>query len=329
MFVVQNKAQDISKLFEELDKSVVIINVLESKSTGTGDADERVSFGALGTGVLINETGQILTAAHVVNGADYIEVVFKDGQKLRAKTEGLSHMADVAIINTQGIIKNPHPAKFGDSDKTKIGEKVMVIGNPMGLKHALSVGYISRREIRPNASENFSNMEFFQTDAAINTGNSGGPMFNMNGEVIGIVSSILSRSGGFEGIGFAATSNIIKELLIEHSNTWLGIDVFLLEGPLAKAFNVYEDAGILVQNVTKDSPAYYMGMKGGSINVVIGNQQVTIGGDIILSIDDIKLNNKTNIQKGVEYLNGLTKGTKYTLTVLRAGEKVKLTWIIK
>ena len=172
-------------------------------------------------------------------------------------------------------------------------------------------------------------MEFFQTDAAINTGNSGGPMFNMDGEVIGVVSSILSRSGGFEGIGFAATINIVKELLIEHSNTWLGIDVFLLEGKLAKAFNVYEDAGILVQNVTKDSPAYYMGMKGGNINVQINDQLVTIGGDIILSIDNIKLNNPKNIQTGVEYLNALPKGAKYTLTVLRAGEKIDLNWIIK
>ena len=323
------KSQDISKLFEELDKSVVIINVLESKSTGKGISDEKVSYGALGTGVLINETGQILTAAHVVNGADLIEVVFKDGQRLKAKTEGLSRMADVAIIKTQGIIKNPFPAKIGNSDNTKIGDKVMVIGNPMGLNHSLSVGYISRKEERPNASENFSTMEFFQTDAAINTGNSGGPMFNMDGEVIGIVSSILSRSGGFEGIGFAATINIVKELLIDHSNTWLGIDVFLLEGSLAKAFNVYEDAGILVQNVTKDSPAYYMGMKGGSINIKINNQPITIGGDIILAIDNIKLNNKASIQNGVEYLNNLPKGAKYTITVLRAGEIIKLNWIIK
>ena len=330
LFIVNSvKSQDISKLFEEVDKSVVIINVLQSKSTGTGVVDEKASFGSLGTGVLINETGQILTAAHVVNDADLIEVVFKDGQKLRAKTEGLSRMADVAIIKTQGVINNPYPAKLGNSDNTKIGDKVMIIGNPMGLNHSLSVGYISRREKQPNASENFSSMEFFQTDAAINTGNSGGPMFNMNGEVIGIISSILSRSGGFEGIGFVATINIVKELLIDKSNTWLGIDVFLLEGSLAKAFNVYEDAGILVQNVTKGSPAYYMGMKGGSINIKINKQTVTIGGDIILAIDNIKLNNRENILNGIKYLNALPKGAKYSITVLRAGEKIKLNWIIK
>ena len=323
------KSQDISKLFEELDKSVVIINVIENKITGAGENGEKMSFGALGTGVLINKTGQILTAAHVVNGADLIEVIFKDGQRLQAKTEGLSRMADVAIIKTQGVINNPFPAKIGNSDNTKIGNRVMVIGNPMGLNHSLSVGYISRKEERPNASENFSKMEFFQTDAAINTGNSGGPMFNMDGEVIGIVSSILSRSGGFEGIGFAATINIVKELLIDHSNTWLGIDVFLLEGSLAKAFNVYNDAGILVQNVTKDSPAYYMGMKGGNINIMIGSQQVTIGGDIILAIDNTKLNNPKNIGIGIDYLNALPKGAKYSITVLRAGEKIKLNWIVK
>lgn len=327
--VMGTKAQDISKLFEECDKSVVIINVLESKTTGSGKIGEKVSYGALGTGVLINKTGQILTAAHVVNDADVIEVVFADGQRLTAKTEGLSRMADVAIIKVQGVINNPYPAKIGDSDKSRIGDKVMVIGNPMGLNHSLSVGYLSRREVKQNTSENFSKMEFFQTDAAINTGNSGGPMFNMDGEVIGIVSSILSRSGGFEGIGFAATINIIKELLIDHSNTWLGIDVFLLEGPLAKAFNVYNDAGILVQNVTKDSPAYYMGMKGGNINIKIGEHQITIGGDIILAIDDVLLDNPQNIQKGIAHLNSLEKGAKYKITVLRSGEKVDLNWMVK
>ena len=320
--------QDISALFEKLDSSVVIINVVESKTTGIGNDNEKVAFGALGSGVLINRTGQILTAAHVVNGADEIEVIFKDGQKLRATVEGLSRMADVAIIKTRGQIKNPKPAKMGDSDKTKIGNKVMVIGSPMGLYHSLSVGYVSRKELIKKQTSDFSTMEFFQTDAAINTGNSGGPMFNMKGEVIGIVSSILSRSGGFEGIGFAATINIIKELLINKRNTWLGVDAFYMQGVLAAAFNVPQGSGILVQNVTKNSPAYYMGIKGGYINTTIAGSNIVIGGDILLEIDKHKLNSEENINKAIEYFNVLKVGDKYTITVLRKGEIVELKWSI-
>ena len=331
LFTLNSFSQSISQMFESLDSSVVIINVIESKTTGRGNVKEKVSFGAMGSGVLINSTGQILTAAHVVNGADEIQVTFKDGQKLKAKVEGLSRVADVAIIKTMGRIKNPKPAKMGDSDKIKIGSKVMVIGSPMGLNHSLSVGYISRKESVNTHSSDFSRMEFFQTDAAINTGNSGGPMFNMDGEVIGIVSSILSRSGGFEGIGFAATINIIKDLLIDHRNSWLGIDVFVLSDPLTKAFNIPEnmEAAILVENVTLNSPAYFMGMKGGYVNMTVGKTNITIGGDIILAIDEYPLDNKDNIKKALAYFNALPKGEKYTIKVLRAGEIKELNWTIK
>ena len=322
-------AQTVSELFEKLDSSVVIIQVVESQTTGEGNKKEKVSFGALGSGVLINKNGQILTAAHVVNEADEIQIIFKDGQTLTAKVEGLSRTADIAIIKTQGIIKNPKPAKLGDSDKTKIGDQVMIIGSPMGLYHSLSVGHISRKEKKGNHKGDFADMEFFQTDAAINTGNSGGPMFNMDGEVIGIVSSILSRSGGFEGIGFAATINIIKKILINHSNTWLGIDAFLLQEPLIQAFNVPQEAGILVQNVTKNSPAYFMGMKGGYINAIIGEHQIAIGGDIILSIDKVKLDSPKHVKEAIDHLNSMSSGQKYTISILRNGEIKTLNWSVK
>ena len=322
-------AQTVSELFEKLDSSVVIIKVVESKTTGIGDVKEKMSFGALGSGVLISEDGKILTAAHVVNDADEILIIFKDGQELKAKVEGLSKMADVAIIKTMGNIKNPKPAKLGNSDKTKIGDQVMIIGSPMGLFHSLSVGYISRKETSNHHSANFSKMEFFQTDAAINTGNSGGPMFNMDGEVIGIISSILSRSGGFEGIGFAATINIIKDLLLEQHNTWLGIDAFLLQGPLAFAFNVPQGTGILVQNVTKNSPAYFMGLKGGYINAIIAEHEVTIGGDIILGFNNIKLDSRKNLEKAIDILNALKHGDKYSIKVLRNGTIHNLNWTIR
>ena len=321
-------AQDISALYEKLNKSVVVIRVMESKTKGTGKSSDKVSYGALGSGVLVGKE-TILTAAHVVNNGDKIKVVFTDGQELAAVVEGLSKIADIAKIRVLGVIKDPHPAKMGDSDKTKIGDKVMIIGSPMGLEHSLSVGYISRKEKHKSKTSNFSRLEMFQTDAAINTGNSGGPMFNMDGEVIGVVSSIMSRSGGFEGIGFVATINIIKELLIDQHNTWLGMDSQILYGPLAWALNVQQGGGVLVQNVTSNSPAYYMGLKGGSIITKIGNEELAIGGDILLQLDDKILDSPEHILIALDYINAMKPGTKYTFKVLRKGEIIDVSWTIK
>lgn len=325
----QLMAQSISDLYAKLDLSVVVIEVVSSETKGDGDPRDKVSVGSMGSGVLVSEDGIIITAAHVVNNADAIRVTFSDGQQLRAKVISLSRLADVTLIKCDGLIKNPHVAKMGDSDKTRIGDEVMIIGSPMGLTHSLSVGYISRREKQTDNRAGFTRLEYFQTDAAINTGNSGGPMFNMQGEVIGIVSSILSRSGGFEGIGFVATINIVKELLFEKSNIWLGVDVFVLSGPLAVALNVPQQGAILIQNVAKDSPSYFMGLKGGFVKAVIDQHEITLGGDIILSIDGHKFDNEENILKAVDYLNGVKKGATYTFKVLRNGQVTDVSWVAK
>ncbi len=328
-FSLKSQKADIPDLYTKLDPSVVLIEIISSQTEGTGEMYKKVKVGSLGSGVLISDDGKIITAAHVVNDADAIRVSFKDGQQLRAKVVGLSHLADVAMIQCQGVIKNPHPAKLGDSDKMRVGDQVIVIGAPMGLSHSLSVGYISRKEQMKDKRSGFVRLEYFQTDAAINTGNSGGPMFNMQGEVVGIVSSILSRSGGFEGIGFAATINIVKDLLMNKRNTWLGIDAFILEGPLALALNVPQEAGVLIQNVTENSPAYFMGLKGGYFKAIISERPLILGGDIILGIDDIKFVDEDSILKGVDYLNELTPGTKYTLKILRNGKIQNINWVIK
>ncbi|MCK5856782.1 MAG: trypsin-like peptidase domain-containing protein [Bacteroidales bacterium] len=326
---VQLQAQNIAELYEKLDPSVVVIEVISTETKGDGDPRDKVSMGSMGSGVLVSEDGLILTAAHVVNNADAIRVTFQDGQQLKAKILGVSRIADVATIKCEGLIKNPHVAKMGDSDKTKIGDKVMIIGSPMGLDHSLSVGYISRREKRDDAHAGFTRLEYFQTDAAINTGNSGGPMFNMDGEVVGIVSSIMSRSGGFEGIGFVASINIVKQTLLSKSNIWLGVDVFMLGTPMCIALNVPQEGGVLIQNVAKDSPAYFMGLKGGFIKAVVAEREIVIGGDVILEIDGRKFNNEKNAIAALDYLNAIKPGQKYVFKVLRFGKIIDVTWVAK
>jgi S1-C subfamily serine protease len=168
-----------------------------------------------------------------------------------------------------------------------------------------------------------SNAELFQTDAAINQGNSGGPMFNMRGEVIGIVSHMLSVSGGFDGLGFAVTSNAARELLLERDAFWGGLASYRLEGRLAQAFNVPQSHGWLVQVVAKGSPAQRLGLRGGNIPATIGDEQLLVGGDIILAVQGIPVDGHDPIAIR-KALVGLKAGDAIVVKVLRDGQVLKL-----
>lgn len=320
-------AQDLTALFKKVDGSVVIIKVIEDVSLGEGDPHQKTSMKGLGTGVMINNDGLILTAAHVVNNAAKIWVELKDGQNIEAKIEHLSIAADVASIKLIEKPVNPMVAKLGNSDSVEVGQQIVVIGTPLGLGHSLSSGYISGRHNQDRITSNMSASEFFQTDAAINQGNSGGPMFNLKGEVIGIASSIITQSGGFEGIGFAATINMAKTLLLEHKQMWYGFEPVILSDELAKIFNVPQEAGMLIVSVTKNSPAYFMGLKGGYLSITIGNRDLLVGGDILLELDNIPLTSMENLEKVGDHMMTLKSGDKYKFKILRAGKIMEIEWV--
>lgn len=321
-------AQDLPDLFEQNKKSVVTIYTLENVSTGTGDARTFTSETGLGSGVLVGENAiYILTAAHVVGNAERIMVEFYDGEDIPARVERISRLADVSLIKLDHPPKEPHVATIGNSDETRIGEEVFIIGAPMGLTYSLSRGVISGRHSEERMTRDGNILEFFQTDAAINTGNSGGPMFNYRGEVIGIVSSILTRSGGFEGIGFAATSQIAETLLLTRSAKYFGIDALLLSPELAQILNVPQESGWLVQHVVKDSPAELTGLKGGYRLVEIEGEEILLGGDIILSVDHIQITGLESIHALMDYLDQTTSVKTYVIKVLRGGEVTELRWV--
>jgi serine protease Do len=267
----------------------------------------------LGSGVLISDSGIILTAAHVVNDAERIEVTFLNGEVIPAKVIRSAPVADIAAIKVSWMPKDYKVSTLGDSDKVSIGEKIIIVGAPFGLDHSLSVGYISRRSQEKNRTANFIQNEFFQTDASINQGNSGGPMFNLRGEVIGISSYIISKSGGFDGLGFAVTSNMAKELVVTGNRRWTGIQGYILDENTAWILNVPLNGGMLVESVVQNSPADIAGIKGGFQKVFIRDTEITLGGDIILSV------NGTPITRHLENLDFLDNKT-YTIEILRGGK---------
>lgn len=319
--------QNFADLVEEVNKSVVTIYVLEEKNPGYGDPFTKTSHEGLGSGALVGEKGEwVLTAAHVVANASDIIVEFYDGRKVRAQTKRVSNTADVALILLNQPVTDIPPAKIGDSDKARIGEDVFIIGAPLGLSHSVSRGIISGKHAEKKLTRDLKAMEFFQTDAAINQGNSGGPMFNLDGEIIGIVSSILSFSGGFEGLGFAATSNIAKDMLLQRGSVWLGIDALPLNLELCKVFNVPQEGALLVQGVSDKSAGYFMGMKGGYIKMSIGEVDFLAGGDIILKFDHIVLDGMAKLEELRAHLNDVEPRHQYKIKVLREGEIVELKW---
>ncbi|QXP53079.1 trypsin-like peptidase domain-containing protein [Cellulophaga sp. HaHa_2_95] len=312
-------AQDLSALFKELDPSVVTIEVVEYK---VKDQQINASSG-LGSGVIINKEGFIITAAHVVESANKVSVKLQNGVSFEADVISSSTAADLALLKLRIVPSNLKPAKSGTSTYSEIGEQILVIGAPLGLDHSLSVGYISRK-MKKNVISNGEMAGFIQTDASINQGNSGGPMFNMKGELIGIVSFILSNSGGFEGLGFAVDIDTAKKVLFDVNSFWTGFDGLFLSEGLAGIFNTPQASGVLVQRITPHSFADKIGLKPGIIQAEILGQKLWLGGDIILSIQGMSCSTPHDLGNIKTQIENLKAGDQVLIEVLRKGKRLTL-----
>jgi serine protease Do len=223
----------------------------------------------LGTGMIMDAKGHILTNHHVVGGATEIKVLLADGSEYTGKVVGTDPKTDLAVIQIPADKPLPH-VTFGDSDKVEVGEWVVAIGHPRGLDETVTQGIISAKH-RTGIMNPSSYQDYLQTDAAINPGNSGGPLLNLEGEVIGVNAAIASQSGGFEGIGFAIPSNMalhIATALIAHGKVergWLGVSIQDLTPELAKKFTLANTRGALIAEVLKGSPADKGGLKRGDV----------------------------------------------------------------
>jgi S1-C subfamily serine protease len=313
-------AQPMGEVFRQVSPSVVVIRSRGRDVSATG----QVRFGELGSGVLISADGKVMTAAHVVHAMDEITVEFIGGETVRARVVASEPAADLSLIQLERVPAGVRVAKLANSDGVRVGDQVLIVGAPYGLAYSLSVGYISARWPPNTVYPAFPLAEFLQTDATINTGNSGGPMFSMAGEVIGIVSHNISKGGGSEGLGFVVAINTAKDLVLGRRSIWTGLEGHTLSGELAAIFNLPQPAGYLVKTVAKGSPAEEAGLRGGTKTAVIDGETLVVGGDVLLAVDGIPAGNLADYVRMRGHLQRLAPGATVTVTVLRAGRVVEL-----
>lgn len=318
------QARDFSRLYEKVADAVVTLTTKEYVEKETRKGLVRSDEKGLGSGVLL-KNGYILTASHVVHIADRIDVELRDGRHFSAKPISTLPLADLALIRIEDAPKNLPFAKLGNSDKMKIGEEVFVVGAPYGLSQTLTTGNFSGRRVQTDDDYAFK-LEFLQTDAPINRGNSGGPMFNLKGNVIGIVSHIRTSSGGSEGLGFAASIQMARELLLDTPPIWSGLEYIPLNPTLAEALNSPSSNAILIQRVAYGSLGDNLGLQPGRIPATILKRDMLLGGDIVLTIGGLPIKqDPASIRFTMDYINAVKKGDDITVEVFREGKVVTLT----
>jgi len=313
-------SETLGEAYRRVNPAVVVIRSRGQEVTTEGIA----RFREIGSGVLISSDGKVATAAHVVHSMEDITVEFIGEEPVPARVIASEPRADISIIQVSSVPPEAVVAKLADSDHIRVGDPVFIVGAPYGLAHSLSQGIISARWEPDSINRDFPLAEFFQTDAVINTGNSGGPMFTRAGEMIGIVSHNITKSGGSEGLGFVVTSNTVKNLLVDRHRRWYGVDLMLVTGAMAQALKVPQEGGFLVKQVVKDSVAGRMGVRGGDRIGIVEGQQIVVGGDILLSVQGMPVASNADMVKVLKMLETIKPGDELRATVLRDEKPVEL-----
>ena len=282
--VYKNTKDSIVNIRTKKTVTVNTYNPLEELLFGRSGGVEKRESGALGSGFVVSEDGYIVTNNHVVSNADEIFVKFSDGREYRTKLIGTSSEVDIAVLKIEANEKFK-PLEFSDSDKIEIGQWSIAFGNPMGLNDSMTVGVISASGRSSLGIEEIEN--FIQTDAAINQGNSGGPLIDINGKVIGVNTAILSTSGGSVGLGFAIPSNlasVVKDSIIatgKFEKPYIGVYLNNLDSEKIKALNIKSTNGVLIAKVVADGPAARAGIQANDVIVAVNGKAVNSAGAFI------------------------------------------------
>jgi S1-C subfamily serine protease len=305
----------LPELFQRVSPSVVFVSAVMIDPFRLSDRLSR----SIGSGFVIDEQGLILTNSHVVYGSRSITVTLDGGQVIRARLVAEDSMLDLALLR----IPTPTPGllavKFGDSGNVSVGQDVLAIGNPFGLKQTLKVGVISGiNRILPVLPMNMK-LPLIQTDAAINPGNSGGPLLNRCGEVIGITTAFVGEEGN---LGFSIPIDVVKEVLpqlIEEGRVirpWVGVAGQPIRKELREILNLPLVDGFLVETVEPDSPAGLAGLRGGRLPVSIAGKDLYLGGDIITEANGVSLASPKSF---LAFARSLKVGDEVRLKIFRDG----------
>jgi S1-C subfamily serine protease len=285
---------------------------------------------ALGSGFVIDKAGHIVTNFHVVRGANTIQVSFSNNERFRAKLVGTDPSTDIAVLKVNVRASALKALPLGNSDAVRVGDQVIAIGNPFGLDRSVTAGIVSAVQRRIEAPNNLSIAHVIQTDAALNHGNSGGPLLNAQGQVIGVNAQIETGgvSEGNVGIGFAIPINTVKDVVaqlikqgsVEHA--FLGIEGKTLTAPIAELFHLPVTSGVLVATVRAHSGAADAGMKAATNEVTVQGESWPAGGDVIVSVDGDPIG---SVEKLVDVIGSKKPGDKIDVEVVRGTSHKTLT----
>jgi len=305
------------QIYRQTYKGVVEITVSTPQQTPMGNQEAQ----AQGSGFVIDSDGHIVTNDHVVENADSVSVRFWNGDTYSASVVGTDPSTDLAVIKVDAPSSILHPVSLGDSSSVQVGDPVVAIGSPFGLEETVTTGIVSALHRQMQALNKFTINDSIQTDAAINHGNSGGPLFNATGQVIGVNSQIAGQTGANVGIGFSIPSNTVRSIAdtlissgkVEHA--YLGVSV--QEIPATVAHDLSLTPGVEITDVKSGTPAQKAGLKGATGKKMVQGTQYATGGDVITAIDGQKAKTSEGVQLAIDAHH---PGDTIEITYWRKGE---------
>ena len=309
----------VADVYETARNSVVEITVTSSGGSGfpPGSGGQR----AQGSGFVYDDEGHIVTNQHVVDGAESVSVLFANGESYDAEVVGTDASTDLAVIRVDAPADALQPLELADSSQLVVGEGVVAIGSPFGLEGSASAGIVSALNRQIEALNGFTINDSIQTDAAINHGNSGGPLLDLEGKVVGVNAQIRSESGGNDGVGFAIPSNtvgsVVDQLLEDGSVEHAYLGVGLTEIPESVAEELGVSAGVAITEIREGTPADEAGLRAATGTQTVDGQEFPTGGDVITAVDGESVATSADLQTAI---SAREPGDTVTLTVERDGE---------
>jgi putative serine protease PepD len=317
-------ARTINEVYRAAAPGVVHITATGLTSDAFGGTQEQQ---AIGSGFAIDKAGHIVTNYHVVEGAQSVEVSFSNNESMRAKVVGTDPATDIAVLKVDAPSRALKPLTLGDSSAVRVGDQVIAIGNPLGYDRSVTSGIVSAVQRSITAPNQVSTIgHVIQTDAALNHGNSGGPLLNADGEVIGVNAQIAPSSANANiGIGFAIPIDTVKQItssLIDHGkveHAFLGIEAKAIDSQIAQIFHLPVDHGLILARVIKGTGAAEAGLKSGGTEVVVEGESWPAGGDVLVKADGHPLNSVDDLRNVIA---DMKPGSSLKLELYRGAKKM-------